>query len=157
MTLKNRLRIIPSIFQELPPGDEPHLFTVPIAHTSRRARDNEMNGTDYYFVEKPQFETLKQVIERLDLITVICLCSIDFQWLTLTLNTRQIRWACCYRNYILHICENKLIICWNHWDPIWLNQIRIIRKFFEMFQKAILFDMLPENMIQWECLTVIAS
>jgi len=39
--------------------DEPHLFCVPIAHTSRPARENEMNGQDYYFVEKPQFEALK--------------------------------------------------------------------------------------------------
>ena len=41
--------------------DEPHLFCVPIAHTSRPARENEMNGQDYYFVEKPQFEALKAV------------------------------------------------------------------------------------------------
>ena len=42
-------------------SDEPHLFTVPIAHTSRKARDSEMNGQDYYFVEKSVFTDLQEV------------------------------------------------------------------------------------------------
>jgi len=41
-------------------SDEPHLFTVPIAHTSRKARDSEMNGQDYYFVEKSVFTDLQE-------------------------------------------------------------------------------------------------
>ena len=42
-------------------SDEPHLFTVPIAHTSRPLRDNEVQGQDYYFVEKAAFESHKAV------------------------------------------------------------------------------------------------
>ena len=42
-------------------SDEPHLFTVPIAHTSRPAREAEMQGQDYYFVDKASFEKLKSV------------------------------------------------------------------------------------------------
>jgi MAGUK p55 subfamily protein 5 len=40
-------------------SDEPHLFTVPIAHTSRPSREAEIQGQDYYFVDKAAFEKLK--------------------------------------------------------------------------------------------------
>ena len=41
--------------------EEPQRFCVPIAHTSRPINDAEVNGQDYYFVSKENFETLKKV------------------------------------------------------------------------------------------------
>ena len=42
-------------------NEEPHLFCVPIAHTSRPMKESEVNGQDYNFVTKDTFEQLKKV------------------------------------------------------------------------------------------------
>jgi guanylate kinase len=41
-------------------NEEPHLFCVPIAHTSRPMKESEVNGQDYNFVTKDTFEQLKK-------------------------------------------------------------------------------------------------